>query len=246
MQQQGKEKQTLSTAFADSDEAVFDLLEALLQEVDELPETQVKTQPETKPSQEARVETDTEVKIDKTQPIESVTEAETPIATPQLGVAEEAEEEPEGTLPEWTRQPQQCLLFEVENTEIAIPLVVLNSIAVWDEEALSIPTQPDWHLGVIKHRDENIVIVDTARLIMPEKLTQMPEERRTNHGSHFLVINDRWALSCDAIKETILLKPEQVKWRPRRPTRPWAVGTLIDRLCVLLDTEALMQEIEQE
>ena len=244
MQQPGSESKSIPTAFADSDEAVFDLLEALLHEVDEFPETEVSTRTAEKTETELRPEAASEVKVEELRPIETVSELETPAIEVQEQAVEQSE--PEDSLPAWTNQPQQCLLFEVEDTEIAVPLVVLHSIAVWDEEALPIPTQPDWHLGVIKHRDENIVIIDTARLIMPEKLTQTPEERRVNHGSHFLVINQRWALSCNGIKETILLNPEQVKWRPRRPTRPWAVGTLIERLCVLLDTDALIREIGQD
>lgn len=239
MQQPGEENKQQKAAFADSDAAVFDLLEALLQEVDEFPadlETKPVEKVETEVRTEAQPQVQTAVKIIEPEPLDTVIQAE----------ALQTGEQTEDTLPEWTGDPQQCLLFEVEGTEVAIPLIVLNSIAVWDQEALPIPTQPDWHLGVIKHRDANVVILDTARLIMPEKLTQTSEERRVQHGSHFLVINHRWALSCDGIKETILLTPDQVKWRPQRPTRPWAVGTLIDRLCVLLDTEALIQEIEQD
>ena len=134
----------------------------------------------------------------------------------------------------------------MEDTLLAIPLIMLDSIAVWDAQAVSMPTQPDWHLGVLPIRGDNHVIVDTARLIMPEKLVQTAEQRRLEHGSHLLIVQQRWALSCDGIHETILLTPDQVKWRPRRPSRPWALGTLIERLCVLLDTDQLIQEIEQE
>lgn len=238
MQQLGEEKKQLKAAFADSDDAVFDLLEALLQEVDEHQDVSTERVNAELTVAETLPETTPEIKISEPGPIEKVIEAEE--------IKQAVDAGPGDSLPEWTKYPQQCLLFEVEDTEIAIPLVVLNSIAVWDQEALPIPAQPDWHLGVVKHRGANVVILDTARLIMPEKLTQTADERRSGHGSHYLVVNHRWALSCNAIKETIQLNPEQVKWRPLRPTRPWAVGTLIDRLCVLLDTEALIKEIGQD
>lgn len=221
MQQQGKKKSQQQTALADSEEAVFDLLDALLQEVDESTAVAATVTTPLITEEAASLEV-----------VDTASEIETPTQ--------------QAALPQWTKQPIHCLLIDVEGTELAIPLVVLSSIAVWDKPALPMPTQPDWHLGVINYRGKNIVIVDTARLIMPEKLVHSAEYRREHHGSHFLIIDDRWALSCDAIKETIELAQDDVKWRPVRPSRPWAVGTLIERLCVLLDTEALKREIEQD
>ncbi len=217
------------TQLAESDEAVFNLLESLLQEVEDLPE-----EPD-----------ETKVTETVSQPV--ITEAvkiSTPAPIVKTEVAVEAEPEIFDDLPEWTRQPISCLLFEVEGIEIAVPLSVLRSIDVWDKPALPIPTQPQWHLGVIQHREGNVVIVDTARLIMPEKVSADAEQRRQDHASHYLVIDDKWALSCDGIHETIKIAPDQVRWRPQRPSRPWAVGTLIDRLCVLMDTQALINQIE--
>lgn len=244
MQRQDKHTPPRPTQLADSDEAVFDLLEALLQEVSDETLTPVETPVSQTPTAEVReiieqpVETPTEtdtVNESKKQPLEQATTE---------ALATDTESIPEQPLPAWTKQPFHCLLVDIEGTEVAIPLVVLHGIAAWEQETVSIPTQPPWHLGVLNYRGDNIVIVDTARLIMPEKITASPEERRINHGSHFLVIDRRWALSCNAIRETLQLSPDQIRWRPRRPTRPWAIGTLIDRLCVLLDSDALMQEIE--
>jgi purine-binding chemotaxis protein CheW len=242
MQQSDNAKKSVQTALADSDQAVFNLLEALLEEVQPDLQTDNQIKQDEVVASSPAVETQEQVKIQEQQSLltESVEEPETFTAVDTEEIVETA------SLPDWTESPFQCLLVDVEGIEIAIPLMVLTGISVWDQETLVIPTQPDWHLGVVQHRDDNVVIVDTARLIMPEKMHERVDERRTNHAGHFLIINDRWGLSCNAIKETIELYPEQVKWRPLRPTRPWAIGTLIDRLCVLLDTEALMQEIEPD
>ncbi|MGD2116921.1 MAG: chemotaxis protein CheW [Chromatiales bacterium] len=233
-----KQKKTL---LADSDAAVFSLLESLLQEVDEQVRVEVPT--ETKPATQTK--TEVEVKKPETAPITEVIEQ--PVTTEVIAPVAEAAPVEEALetadLPEWTAEKFSCLLFDVEGTELAVPLAMLDSIAVWDQEATQVPTQPDWHLGVIKHRDNNVIALDTARLIMPEKITETAEQRRLQHGSHLLVVKQRWALSCDGIKQTIQLDPQQVRWRPQRNSRVWALGTLVDRLCVLLDPEILIQEI---
>jgi purine-binding chemotaxis protein CheW len=56
-------------------------------------------------------------------------------------------------------------------------------------------------------------------------------------------VGQNQALSCNAIIETISLKQDEVRWRITRKARPWAVGILIERLSVLLDTEELLKEI---
>jgi len=226
---------SVETALAESDEAVYSLLESLLQEVEEAPAEPLEK------LQTTVVEPIAEQLV--VEPVKVFTE--TPIQQEEV-TETQLEEVIESSLPDWTQQPFSCLLFDVEGVELAVPLPVLRSIDVWRTPALPMPAQPDWHLGVMKHRDENIVIVDTARVIMPEKVTESPEYRRKHHGSHFLVIDSQWAFSCNAIKETIKISPEQVRWRPQRPNRNWAVGTLIDRLCILMDTEALIKQIESE
>ena len=226
---------------ADSDAAVYSLLESLLQEVDEPAAT--RTEPAARI--ETQVKTETLLKKPAAEPISKVIEAPVSAELSTPVVTDKMPAETQGSLPDWVSDNFSCLLFDVEGTELAIPLASLNSIAVWDSEALPMPAQPDWHLGVLAHRDNNVIVLDTARLIMPEKIQQTAEERRVQHGSHFLVVNQRWALSCNGIKQTIQLKPEQVRWRPQRTNRMWAVGTLIERLCVLLDADTLIKEISE-
>lgn len=229
----------VETALADSDEAVFNLLESLLQEVDDIPETDNRTadvapvdaeQPPVTSKVAVDVAVAGEVKVSEVLPIEQAAVTQTQAYPPEA-------------LPQWTEGVISCLLCEIDGMEIAVPMLMLRGIAVWDMDTLPMPAQPDWHLGVVDYRGEKIVVADTARLIMPEKLSATAQQRRDQHAANFIVINDKIALSCDAIKETIKLNPEQVRWRPRRPSRRWAIGTLIDRLCILMDTEALLEEL---
>ncbi len=275
MQQQGKKKPELQkTKLVESEDAVFDLLESLLQEVDAntvnvvetavetLAKTDVKPQAKQEIKSETQPETKEQPKEQSEQKVELKTELKTglevdvksenvkifeqlPLDVQERLITQATEElKIKNSLPEWVGHTLPCLLIDVENFELAVPLVLLNGISEWNQETLSMPNQPDWHLGVIEYRGENVVIVDTARLIMPEKITQTVNERRTHHPSHFLRIGQNLALSCDAIKETVSLSQEEVRWRIKRTSRPWAVGTVIDRLCVLLDTDVLVQEIE--
>ncbi len=257
MQRQAEKKtpqETTSqeTALVESDEAVFDLLESLLQEVDEKPSTSVKTavkqeEPQSGQKTEAKLATETQEQseLQTEQLTDNVKVFEQlPLDMQERLIAQATEElKIKNSLPSWVEHTIPCLLVDVEGVELAVPLILLSGISAWDQETLPMPTQPDWHLGVVEYRGENIVIVDTARLIMPEKITQGADERRENHVGHFLRVGQNLALSCDAIIETVPLKQDEVRWRITRKARPWAVGILIERLCVLLDTDELLKEI---
>ena len=244
MQRRAEKKTPRESVLAESEEAVFDLLESLLQEVEEKRPAKVETAAETKevtaePEAEVKAELQTELQTDNVKIFEQL-----PLEMQERLIAQATEElKIKNSLPEWVEHTIPCLLVDVEGIEVAVPLILLNGISTWDQETMPMPTQPDWHLGVIEYRGENVVIVDTARLIMPEKITQNADERRENHASHFLRVGQNLALSCNAIIETVSLKQDEVRWRITRKTRPWAVGILIERLSVLLDTDELLKEI---
>jgi len=252
MQRQADNKTPRETSLVESEEAVFDLLESLLQEVEEKSPTSVETslkqeEPQSGQKTEEKVAADTQVQseLQMEQQTDNVKIFEQlPLDMQERLIAQATEElKIKNSLPAWVEHTIPCLLVDVEGIELAIPLILLSGISAWDQETLPMPTQPDWHLGVVEYRGENIVIVDTARLIMPEKITQGAEERRENHAGHFLRVGQNLALSCDAIIETVSLKQDEVRWRITRKARSWAVGILIERLCVLLDTEELLKEI---
>ena len=261
MPQQGEQKTTLETRLVESEDAVFDLLESLLQEVDVKPEEKVETEVDVEPQVQTKVENeakaqqieDETVSEDKIvlQP-EQLTEnvkifGQLPLDMQERLIAQATEElKIKNSLPEWVEHTIPCLLVDVEGMELAVPLILLSGIAVWDQETLPMPNQPDWHLGVIEYRGENVVVVDTALLTMPERVTQTADERRQNHPSHFLRVGANLALSCNDIKETVSMKQDEIRWRITRKVRPWAVGILIERLSVLLDTDELLKEINKE
>jgi purine-binding chemotaxis protein CheW len=254
MQPQGEKKTLRKTRLVESEEAVFDLLESLLQEVDAKPVSNVEVAVE--PGAGATLEDQAEVQseTEKETLHELQTEQQTdnvkifqqlPLEMQESLIAQATEElKIKNSLPAWVEHTIPCLLVDVEGFELAVPLILLNGISEWNQETMPMPTQPDWHLGVIEYRGENVVIVDTARLIMPEKITQTADERRESHASHFLRVGKNLALSCNEIIETVSLRQDEVRWRITRSARPWAVGILIERLSVLLDTDVLLQEIE--
>lgn len=231
------------TQLSEPDQALAGYLDSLLSEVQEYREEPL---PRVKPQAKV-VESAPESKVVKIALKEEPQDAEKEeVATPgQAVVATEAiEEEPGPTIPSWGKEPFQCLLFKVRGLTLAVPLVSLDSIADWQEELVNLPGQPDWHLGVLNHRGAKVGMVDTARLVMPERLTEADVDENKVVPSHALIVGDGlWGLLCEKLLKPIVLDPSEVRWCGQQGKPPWMAGTLPEQLCILLDVDALLEMI---
>ena len=159
---------------------------------------------------------------------------------PLVQLEQEPEQDESVIVPDWAANPFQCLLFKVNGLTLGIPLTGLNTILEWDEEASVVPGQPDWHLGILLERGGKIGVVDTARLVMPERVSSRTQGER-QRGGYVLVIGDgRFGLACDSIANTISMTQDQVRWRSDKGKRPWLAGTIKEQLCALLDIDAVL------
>lgn len=144
-------------------------------------------------------------------------------------------------VPEWAKTPFQVLLCKVSGLTLGVPLTALVSIIKGTERVAELPGQPAWHLGVLVYREHKILVVDTAYLVMPEKLDQQNRAKRYT-GAYLLLIEDgQWGLTVDALASTVRLDQHQVRWRISRGNRPWQAGTMIEQLAVLLDVDGLAE-----
>ncbi|MCW8882521.1 MAG: chemotaxis protein CheW [Sedimenticola sp.] len=223
------------------EQAVDSYLASLLSEVDEYIEQDqlnLKTQQETKPRLaevvEIRKGVQTEIPVQAPETVEIAQTADKPVEASQDEVVTPAE-----IVPEWGEQPFQSLPFKVRGMNLVVPLIALNSITEWNQELTQIPGQPDWYMGILLHRDQRVIVVDTAQLIMPERLQRASEKRQ--RGSHILIVGDgRFGLACDSLQSPMLLQSDEVRWRRAEGYRPWMAGTVISRLSVLLNVDAIL------
>lgn len=201
---------------ADADRAVESYLEALLKDVEEYVPLAT---PESKVTAKHAPVKPTAVEV---------------VAQKVVGQAVEE------IIPAWASESFQCLIFKVNGITMSIPLTRLQTILEWEQEPSVIPGQPDWHLGILLYRDAKVGIVDTARIVMPERLSARVHGERQAGGYILLVGDGRWGLACDSITHTVTLSREMVRWRTGHGRRPWLAGTIREQLCALMDVDALL------
>ena len=216
--------------------AVMSYLEDLLKEVpdtlvEEIPDNVVKVFPKQVQPVEV-LET----------PVTQTVSAEVTIDAPQ----EEIPPEPAAqTYPDWVEDEFQCLMFKVVGISMAVPLARLNGVIPWNNNLTPMPGHSEAFLGLLRHLDKNVKVMDTAKVILPaEQLQQLDtEDERIN--KILLMDEGRWGLACDDVGEVIMLRKDEVRWRTSSGRRPWLAGTISERLCALLDTEVLAEILSE-
>ncbi len=243
------------------EKAINDYLEALLQEVPDDDSAEPTVSPQvSQQAAEPAAEVLPHEEPEEAPPVvgleqlvaqvpEVITEVETVTETQIEQVVEKAIEEPvieESGVPEWAQSRFQCLLFNVSGLSLAVPLVKLNSVIPWNEDITHTPNQTEWYLGLIQHLQNQIKVIDTALLVMPENRRHKIEEDPNQRFSHILLVdNYRWGLACDSIGDVIWLEKDDVKWRKDKSSRAWLSGTSLEHLCAIMDTEVFAQMLNK-
>ena len=137
----------------------------------------------------------------------------------------------------------QAMFFDVAGLIVAVPLVELGGIHNVDK-INSLVGKPEWFKGVMLHREEKINVVDTALWVMPEKCNQTLKDS-LNYQYIIMLNNSHWGLMAENLIDTVTLEHEDVKWLEGSQKRPWLAGLVKERMCALLDVDALIHMLEE-
>lgn len=143
------------------------------------------------------------------------------------------------SMPAWAGGQFQCLLFRVGGLSLAMPLALLNGVIPW-QEVTPLPNRSSQFLGLVHHQGQSVKVVDTALVVMPERVQGQglaPAKERARHI--ILMGGSQWGLACDQICEVLTLDPADVRWRTSQGKRPWLAGTVLQHMCALIEPQAL-------
>lgn len=157
--------------------------------------------------------------------------------------APEAASLPAG-VPDWAAGRFQALLFEVAGLTLAVPLVKLKGVIPNEQGLTPMPGHSPLFLGITPYQGVQSKVVDTARFVLPQDRVAKLDEAAGQRAQHLVMIDDgRWALACSRIGDVVDLECNDVKWRSANGKRLWLAGTVIERMCALLDVEQLSREL---
>ena len=148
-------------------------------------------------------------------------------------------------LPDWVESRFQALLFDVAGLTLAVPLIKLKGVVPHERALTPMPGHSPLFLGITPYQGLQSKVVDTARFVLPQDRAAKLGDDVSERCRHLVMIDDgRWALACSRIGDVVELGRDDVKWRSANGKRLWLAGTVIQRMCALLDVEQLSRELE--
>jgi purine-binding chemotaxis protein CheW len=142
----------------------------------------------------------------------------------------------------WSSQGVECLIFNVCGLKLAVPLLYLGGVhEINRADVKPLVGQPGWYLGIVHTDEYNLQVIDTAHLIMPERKPYLAEQ-----GFKYLIQLEKtpWAIACQSIDDTVRLNASEINWRGERGKRNWLAGTVIEKMCALVDVNGLLQHVD--
>lgn len=163
--------------------------------------------------------------------------------------------------PRWGRQDFSCISFKVSGLKLAVPVEFIEGMHPLD----LLPARADNHSNVadvncddqgvaslllgqmLLHRPDEqptpVDVIDTARIVMPERYDSgMQESYRYVLG----IKNANWCIAVDAIGGELALSSSKVRWRSEHTRREWLAGTVVDKMCALIDIDVLNRQVLAE
>ena len=154
-------------------------------------------------------------------------------------------------IPNWAMSSFSCLSFKVAGLKLAVPARFIRSMEVLELEPVNVASNDEndsvngivLGTALIPEADQNLVampVLNTAKVVMPERYdVSMTESYR-----HVLTFHHcAWALAIDVSGGEIQLSSKQIRWRSAHTRREWLAGTVVDKMCALIDIDVLDRQM---
>ena len=135
--------------------------------------------------------------------------------------------------------PIQCLMFRVGHNLLSLPLIEMNGVVPWTDELTQLPQSSDCILGILKHRNTNLRVLNSSKVLgIPAITAQKP--------SHILLLSDSAsAISCDTLEDVVTLEYNDIQWQPVTGNALMH-GTIRETLAYLLSPSGIIDSLDNE
>ena len=154
----------------------------------------------------------------------------------------------ESQVPEWGEPSFKALFFNVGDITLAAPLEKLGGILTECDDIKVMPGNSARYLGVLVHRGKTIRVIDFDNLVA--ELSGEPVAPAASEVAPpnriILIEGERIGIACRSVAEVEEIDANGVRWRVGTTKRPWYRGIVVDKMCALLDIDALLSLLNDE
>jgi chemotaxis signal transduction protein len=133
--------------------------------------------------------------------------------------------------------PIQCLMFRVGDNLLSIPLIEMVGVVQWTDELTQLPQSSEGVLGILKHRDTYLRVLDSLTVLgITARTIQKP--------GYVLILSDqKFAISCDTLENVVSLEYNDIQWH-KAPGNNLMHGIIRESLAYLLSPSGIINSLE--
>ncbi|MCP3687504.1 MAG: chemotaxis protein CheW [Gammaproteobacteria bacterium] len=132
--------------------------------------------------------------------------------------------------------PLQCLMFKVADNLLSVPLIEIRGVVNWQDKLTRIPQEPDWILGILQYREQNIRVVDCASIL------QIRNGGDASSGHILILGDDEWGLTCDQVDKVVTLEYDDIQWN-QSSSNSLIYGAIRESLASLINPQGIVQTL---
>lgn len=149
-------------------------------------------------------------------------------------------------IPDWGKQPFQCLNIKVDNMNLMLPAISVSYIERINKKIVRLPIETEAFRGVVVLRNRSIAVIDLYKLISENGISYDQNDKNVEeyYVEYVIVMEDgNYALACGEIGEMTELYPEDVRWNKASFNNPLFAGIVSDRLSAIINIDTVQQQV---
>ncbi len=151
-------------------------------------------------------------------------------------------------VPEWAVEPFKVLYFNVGEMKLAAPLDKFGGVVTDYGEIKALPGTASYYLGVILHGGHTVRVIDFHCFVAngnDNSIPQLPAEP-TPFNRIILVKGKNIGIACRSVSEVEEIASDEIRWRTGLTKRAWYRGIVTEKMCALLDIDAMLSIVNSD
>ena len=149
-------------------------------------------------------------------------------------------------LPQWAGKNFTALNFRSGGLQLYVPISYVRGIKNVIGGINPIEGAPAWIKGSIATREQDIIIVDTEKMIAV-KGKQTIDYQHPDRNAYVILLGDgSIGLSCDTVGQVKQISVDEVHWSPANSKKRWLAGMMKNEVAALIEPRRLALAVSME
>ncbi len=151
-----------------------------------------------------------------------------------------------GQVPAWAKNGFSALYFRSAGLHLYVPVSFVRGIKNVGGTIESLPQAASWIKGCISFKNTTITVVDTEKLLIPNKRRTVAYQHPDQNAYVILLGSGDFGLSCDTIGQVKQVAANEVHWRAKNQRKQFISGMFKSEVAALIDARRIALTVSMD